>query len=71
MTDNSDDPTLPEAMIDETLNQTFPASDPPAWTLGRESESPVTEQPPIKEVSGLDRQKESSEVRSGNLSEDQ
>jgi hypothetical protein len=25
-----------EAMIDATLEDTFPASDPPAWTLGRE-----------------------------------
>ena len=24
-----------EAMIDETLKQTFPASDAPSWTLGR------------------------------------
>jgi hypothetical protein len=25
-----------EAMIDQTLADSFPASDPPAWTLGRE-----------------------------------
>lgn len=30
----STDPQL-EAIIDETLEQTFPASDAPSWTLGR------------------------------------
>jgi hypothetical protein len=33
----TDDPLL-EAMIDQTLTDSFPASDPPAWTLGRESQ---------------------------------
>jgi hypothetical protein len=28
-----------EATIDATLEDTFPASDPPAWTLGREPHS--------------------------------
>jgi starvation-inducible DNA-binding protein len=28
--------TLPEEMIDATLADSFPASDPPSWTLGRE-----------------------------------
>jgi hypothetical protein len=31
----STDATL-EALIDMTLADTFPASDPPCWTLGRE-----------------------------------
>jgi hypothetical protein len=31
--------TLSEAMIDMTLADSFPASDPPAWTLGREVQS--------------------------------
>jgi hypothetical protein len=25
-----------ESMIDQTLTDSFPASDPPAWTLGRD-----------------------------------
>lgn len=31
--------TLPEAMIDQTLADSFPASDPPAWTLGLDAQS--------------------------------
>lgn len=30
------DHDLLESMIDQTLEDSFPASDPPAWTLGRE-----------------------------------
>ena len=31
--------TLSEAMIDQTLADSFPASDPPAWTLGLDDQS--------------------------------
>ncbi|MCI0535703.1 MAG: hypothetical protein L0Z50_10810 [Verrucomicrobiales bacterium] len=34
----TDDQSL-ETMIDQTLADSFPASDPPAWTLGRQSQS--------------------------------
>jgi hypothetical protein len=36
MADESMVEPLSEEMIDATLADSFPASDPPAWTLGRE-----------------------------------
>jgi starvation-inducible DNA-binding protein len=44
MAHDSPPSTLSEAMIDATLEDSFPASDPPSWTLGRER-SPETQEP--------------------------
>ena len=40
MGNDSDEGKLSEELIDDTLVERFPASDPPSWTLGRERRKP-------------------------------
>lgn len=39
-------PEMPEAEIDSNIADTFPASDPPSWTLGTDHDSESSENEP-------------------------
>ena len=41
--DDRMDEKLSEELIDQTLADSFPASDPPFWTLGRERRRPSSD----------------------------
>ena len=53
-TRDDDSARAEEAMIDETLAESFPASDPPSWTLGREPQTPLKPPTMLDSVLALD-----------------
>lgn len=50
---------MSEAEIDETLKESFPASDPPSWTLGTNHRNSAEEQDDPKDtgLSNLEKEK--------------
>ena len=44
--DAGDHNNMPEETVDETIAESFPTSDPPAWTTGREPTDPNTPEAP-------------------------
>ena len=48
---------LPEETVDKTIEESFPTSDPPAWTTGREPADPNTPQAPREKRVEPDEQK--------------
>jgi hypothetical protein len=64
MGNDSDEEKLPDELIDATLADSFPASDPPSWTLGRErrrlsetESTPKPTEPPTPTVEPKDKAK--------------